>query len=240
MKWVPDKTGRFTQRPHYTPQELDAECEKIVSAFVRKRHGHVGYPITTDDLTVLIEEKADFDSFADLSGEGADVEGLTEFRPGRRPLVKISASLGEIPHKENRHRTTLTHEYGHVHFHQFMFDSMMQSLSLFPTPAKPQVNRCHRHSIVNAPSTDWIEWQAGYACGALLMPVTNLDETVRQHCRAAGIAYRDIGATSQEGFALIEAVANRFQVSKDAARVRLIKRGIVIDGVAHSADELLT
>jgi hypothetical protein len=240
MKWVPDRTGQFAQRPHYTPQELDAECEKIISTFLRKKYGRVEYPITTDDLTVLIEEKADFDSFADLSGEGADVEGLTEFRPGKRPVVKIAASFGETAHKENRLRTTLTHEYGHVHFHQFMFDSTTQSFSLFPAPAKPQVNRCHRHSIVDAPTTEWIEWQAGYACGALLMPVTALDETTRQHCRNAGIAYRDIGATSQEGRALIERIANRFQTSKDAAHVRLIKRGVVIDGAGHGTEELLT
>lgn len=238
MRWVPDKTGRFTQRPHYTPQELDTECDKIVSTFLRKKYGRAEYPITTDDLTILIEEKADLDSFADLSGEGIDVEGLTEFRPGKRPVVRIAASFSEL-NRENRLRTTLTHEYGHVHFHQFMFDSVTQSLSLFPAPSNPQVNRCNRHSIVNAPTTDWIEWQAGYACGALLMPVTVLDETARQHCHAAGVAYRDIGARSHEGIALIEAVANRFQTSKDAARVRLIKRGLVIDGPGLGTEELL-
>jgi hypothetical protein len=25
MKWVTDRTGRFAQRPHYLPEELDAE-----------------------------------------------------------------------------------------------------------------------------------------------------------------------------------------------------------------------
>ena len=45
MKWVPDKTGRFALRPHYSPNELEAECEKVVSTFLRKRYGQVSFPI---------------------------------------------------------------------------------------------------------------------------------------------------------------------------------------------------
>jgi hypothetical protein len=26
MRWVTDRTGRFPQRPHYEPEELDAAC----------------------------------------------------------------------------------------------------------------------------------------------------------------------------------------------------------------------
>jgi hypothetical protein len=241
MRWVPDKTGRFAQRPHYSPEELDAECEKIISAFLRKKYGRVVFPITTDDLTVLIEEKADLDSFADLSGEGSDVEGVTEFRPGKRPMVKISSALGDLAHKENRLRTTLTHEYGHVHFHQFMFDTAMQSMSLFPSPAaaKPQTNKCNRDSIVNAAETNWMEWQAGYACGALLMPVTALHEAVRQFCDEQNIPCRNIGATSGGGLSLIETISAHFQTSKDAARVRLLKKGILIDGAGANMGNLL-
>jgi hypothetical protein len=29
VKYVPDRTGRFSQRPHYEPKELDRECENI-------------------------------------------------------------------------------------------------------------------------------------------------------------------------------------------------------------------
>ncbi len=49
MRYVADRSGRFTQRPHYEPKELDRECEAIVSAFLRERHGSVAYPLTTDD-----------------------------------------------------------------------------------------------------------------------------------------------------------------------------------------------
>ena len=94
VKYVPDRTGRFSQRPHYEPKELDRECENIIAGFLKERHGAAKYPVSTDDLTVLIERNTEsLDQFADLSGYGRNVEGLTHFQPGRKPRVKISASL---------------------------------------------------------------------------------------------------------------------------------------------------
>ena len=55
VKYVPDRTGRFSQRPHYAPKELDRECENIIAGFLKERHGAAKYPVSTDDLTVLIE-----------------------------------------------------------------------------------------------------------------------------------------------------------------------------------------
>ena len=77
MKMVPDQTGRFAERPHYTPEELDGECERIITAFLRKRRGDVCLPVTTDDLNVLIEQTgASLDAYADLRSYGPDVEGV--------------------------------------------------------------------------------------------------------------------------------------------------------------------
>jgi hypothetical protein len=90
MKWVTDKTGRFAKRPRYLPEELDGECERIILEFLKERHGKVEFPVTTDDLTVLIEQKADVDSYADLTEEEGDVEGVTEFTAGKRPMVRIA------------------------------------------------------------------------------------------------------------------------------------------------------
>jgi len=227
MKWVEDKTGRFARRPHYTEQELDIECDKIVSAFLRKRHGDVSFPISTDDLTCLIEENADFDSYADLTAEGDDVEGVTEFRSGRRPIVRISTALAEAVNRENRLRTTLTHEYAHVHFHRFLFEESSRQSRLFPDPAPVPINRCHRHTIEHASKTDWLEWQAGHCCGALLMPLSALEEEVRLFSSKKGRGCREVGAHSRDGILLVEHVSQAFRVSKQATRVRLLKRGIL-------------
>ena len=147
MKWVPDKTGRFAQRPHYLPEELDTECERVILSFLNKKYGRVEFPIKTDDLTVFIEERADLDSYAELSGEGDHVEGVTEFLPGKRPVVRIAEELN-ASHLENRLRTTLTHEYGHVHFHRFMFEDLQAEVrvSFWPcrrSPGKQVPSRPH-------------------------------------------------------------------------------------------------
>src|SRR4051812_46932863 len=103
MKWVTDRTGRFQQRPHYTPEELDLECENILLSFLRNRHGHITLPVSTDDLTVLIETKAaTLDLYADLTKEGYDVEGVTDFMPGKQPSVRIDKRLSSDPRMTNR------------------------------------------------------------------------------------------------------------------------------------------
>lgn len=238
MKWVKDKTGRFAQRPHYLPQEIDDECERLIQAFLKKKYGKVEFPIKTDDLTIFIEEKADLDSYADLSGEPGEVEGVTEFTPRKRPVVRISSALS-APNMENRLRTTLTHEFGHVHFHQFMFDDMdSQPASLFPKQDESHTNKCHRDNMIGASERDWMEWQAGYVCGAILMPATALLETVKRFREEKKLPYANLAVGSEQGQQLITLVTSTFQASRDAARVRLLKRGVVTDGGGFRTAEL--
>ena len=45
MKWVPDTTGRFATRPHYLAEDLDAECECIVRAFLQQKYGRIEFPV---------------------------------------------------------------------------------------------------------------------------------------------------------------------------------------------------
>jgi len=238
MKWVTDRTGRFARRPHYLPEELDAECERVILAFLNKRYGEAKFPIKTDDLTIFIEEQADLDSYADLSGEGEQVEGVTEFLPGKRPVVKIAEGLN-ASHLENRLRTTLTHEYGHVHFHRFMFEDLESaSPSLFAQAHEAQGNKCHRDNIVSAAERDWMEWQAGYACGAILMPVTALVEAVQHFRTENNLLYGNLSLQSEPGQRLITGVASAFQTSRDAARVRLLKKGVLTDPGTQRTQEL--
>jgi hypothetical protein len=101
------------ERPHYEPNEIDNDCERIVARLLTKLHGRVSYPISTDDLEKLVESRAhDLDMYADLSGDGPDVEGVTRFVKSRRPAVEVSARLSEAENRKNRLRTTLAHEFG--------------------------------------------------------------------------------------------------------------------------------
>src|SRR5690242_20620387 len=116
MIWVPDNTGRFPKRPHYEPEELDAECESIIEDVLRKRHGKVEYPVSTDDLFFMLEQVAIVDSYATFEVEGRDTWGESEFVPGQQSRVRIASRLAENNRLENPLRTTLTHEHGHVVF----------------------------------------------------------------------------------------------------------------------------
>lgn len=226
MRYVPDRSGRFSERPHYDASELDRVFERVAVDFLKARHGKLVFPFTTEDLTVLIERDTDdFDPFADLSSYGRDVEGVTEFFPGKRPKVRISKNLANSEHRENRYRTTLTHEYGHVHLHSYLYASG-PSVGLFSGPKKMEVIACKRDTMLVAKQTDWMEWQAGYACGALLMPASHIRATVDDYRITANI-YGPVPATSEHGQSMIGRVVEHFQVSRDAATVRLSVLGFI-------------
>lgn len=146
MKWIADNTGRLPKRPYYEAVEIEHRCETIIQEFCTRRHGRVSFPLDTNDLTVLIEEHADLDSMADLSDEGADVEGLTQFGP--KPLVRISSTLWE-PYRENRLRTTLTHELGHVIFHNSLWTSVQNQMQFDFQPVSIMNPRCNRDAILD-------------------------------------------------------------------------------------------
>jgi Zn-dependent peptidase ImmA (M78 family) len=77
-------------------------------------------------------------------------------------------------------------------------------------------------------SADWMEWQAGFACGALLMPQTELTRVIKAFRDAENLLYADIGVTSESGKRLIARVMREFQVSEEAARVRLEQRKAIV------------
>jgi hypothetical protein len=220
MKWVRDISGRLPERPHYDPAELDQECEGFVAAFLRRKYGAVAYPLETNDLTVLLEQVVDdLDLYADLSGEGLDVEGLTEFRKGSRPSVRIEQRLSETASKRHRLRMTLAHELGHVRLHAFLWSAHDQ--------AGPKVVagvRCLRSRMLRARPADWLEWQAGYAGSAFLMPASALDRVAREHLTQLTRPGPLFHATVA-GKTLVRRVQRAFDVSAEAARLRLLQRG---------------
>jgi len=202
MRWVRDLTGRFPRRPHYEQHELDSACDELVGTRQAPR-------LSTDALMVLIERHAaDLDLYADLSAEGADVEAVTDFVPGQRPRVRISEKLSSSTRREHRLRTTLAHELAHVVFHNFIWWFDQGTLDI--ERAKALSPRCHRRTLGTA---DWMEWQANYAAGALLMP-------------ASAIVHDEhVWVRSFEGRRRIERVHTTFDVSMEAARVRLQQLG---------------
>ena len=235
MKWVKDRTGRFSSRPHYLPEELDVECEKLITDFLTQRQGRVEYPVSTDELTILLETLTeDLDLYADLKDEIGDVEGVTDFFPRRRPRVKISRHLTLDPRMSNRLRTTLTHELGHVRFHAFMYDGAVSGTLIAP-PDGMVSRKCKRDNILRAAQSDWMEWQAGFACGAILMPATALRATVKRYLEDHRITLGRFEMKSPEAQSLITTVSNSFEVSREAGCVRLLQHGVLSEGPLPSS-----
>ena len=224
MRYVPDKTGRFRLRPHYDPAELDHECEMTITAFMRELCGDFILPIPTDVLTKLIERDSDYlDLYADLSQEeGNDVQGVTDFQPGNKPIVRISGALSNADYRSHRLRTTLTHEYGHVKFHDYLYQTDEGSGDLFPDAFVRRPLKCKRDKMLDAPFFDWMEWQAGYICGSILMPASNIRTLVTDYRKDHGIS-ASVGENSKEARGLIAMVAGVCDVSEEAARIRLLK-----------------
>ena len=182
MRWTCDTSGRFRQRPYYTDSELEQICEDAICGFLRERHGKAVFPVSTADLTVLIEQHVDdLDSYSDLE-DGID---------------------------------------------GFLFAMEEELKKLFDGEQKETRNTCHRDHI-HGGATDWMEWQAGFACGALLMPQTELSRAVKAFRDAEQMPYADIGVKTESGKRLISKVMDVFQVSEDAARVRLEQRKAIV------------
>jgi hypothetical protein len=263
MKWLIDTTGRFKWRPYYNQEELDNECEQIVSNFLTKKYGAIRFPLSTDDLAVLVErDTSDLDLFADLSHDGEDVEGTTDFFPKKKPAVRIARELSLDSSKQQRLRTTLAHEYGHVRFHNFLWSlntpqkpavSMTQKLSsqrktisrlrqklnteqaneysntktyILTLVASRKTFGCLQGHIIQAPESDWMEWQASYVCGAILLPLSVIRSLARESTYAWD-SINSIQADSVHAHELLDHVAHTFDVSTDAAQIRLQKLGIL-------------
>ena len=257
MKWVTDTTGRFKRRPYYDPEELDNECGRIVSEFLVKKYGTVRFPLSTDDLSVLVErDTSDLDMFADLSRDGEDVEGTTDFFPHKKPAVKIERELSLERVRHQRLRTTLAHEYGHVKFHNFLWGlvpppkpppdlaqklaaqrkavmRLRQRLGLENYRGQPDTGgegitalaaaarmiSCPRGRIIRAPVSDWMEWQAGYAGGAILMPVSLIHSVAGQE--------KNLSPESARAQELIVKITLACEVSNEASASRLQKLNII-------------
>tara|TARA_R110002110_G_scaffold91244_13_gene237229 strand:+ start:220 stop:939 length:720 start_codon:yes stop_codon:yes gene_type:complete len=230
MPWyAADTTGRLPARPVFAKSEIEKLCTATVRQFLEDLYGRARFPLETEDLKKLIErDTSDFDEFADLSAEGQDVEGFTDFFPDRLPVVRIDSRLAENPRRERRLRMTLAHEYGHVLLHAPLWrkDAITDGVTMVSgqpaalsglamTPELPVDRQPGRHDV------DWMEWQANYAAGALLMPYHAVADLLNEINHSADQTAEDHDRV------LIAGVTGHFIVSWSAATVRLRQLGVL-------------
>ncbi len=223
VRMVRDTMHGFRERPHYEAVELENMFERIVTEYLKKKYGKAEFPFKTDDITTLIErDVSDLDQYADLSKYGPGVEGVTEFFRSGKPRVLIAE---EVHRHENRLRTTLTHEFGHVKLHGYLFATDERRLSVGANQS-PKGIYCKRDTMIAARKVDWMEWQACFASGACLMPKSYVHSTTGPIRERLGI-YGAVDPYGDAGQQIIGAVVERFQVSRDAATVRLKILGLL-------------
>ena len=169
-----------------------------------------------------------FDSYAELDPM---VLGQTDFGPDGQIQILINRDLTgaaldddeSAPGTLGRWRATVAHEASHVLLHKSLFIVTKQP-SLFEAdegddPNGLRLQRCLKRDVTFLTVADWREVQANMGMAALLMPKHLFIAAVREELARAGIDRIDRG--SREMTRLVAALAPRFQVSKQAASIRL-------------------
>ena len=127
--------------------------------------------------------------------------------------------------QEHRYRFTAAHEGAHKILHSQHFAYSPNQLDLFGSECEPMV-QC-RVDMTKQPKresawtdADWMEWQANRLASALLMP----------RCMVRKLTcYQQIETSAFKAAACIRAVSDKFNVSEQAAEIRLKDLGIISD-----------
>ena len=136
--------------------------------------------------------------------EGTNIEGYTDFvtKAIFIPLKTYDALVRG--YNNNRERYTTTHEAGHVILHRKFFEN--KSL------------KAARTKITHIETYRNPEWQANAAAGALLMPLPTFYQE-----------FQDLKEANIPFFSIINNLASKFQVSTNAAEIRiqtLLNKGV--------------
>ncbi len=172
------------------------------------------------DVEAFIENhlRASLDQYADLE---PSVLGLTEFRQGP-PRVRINRELtGSAmddewcpPGVQGRWRATLAHEAAHIVLHRILFELNPAQTALFAeVPSSGSLLRCLKRDVAyRSTGRDWREVQANRGMAALLMPKTIFLAAANEELKG------DVQTAARR-------LARRFQVSREAAAIRLATFG---------------
>jgi hypothetical protein len=166
----------------------------------------------------------ELDEYADLP---FDELGVTTFERGKVPFVQINKDLtgaadeGDQTSIVGRWRITLAHEGAHVILHRNAMEDHYQQHNLFDEPeASPAVveQRCLKRDL-GRNKVNPLEYQANYCMAALLMPKDLFLSIVVPMLSVPSIA--NLPIDDPRILPIVEEVADLFQVSKIAARIRM-------------------
>ncbi len=181
------------------------------------------------DLGVRMDQYANLDP---------TVLGLTEFYADAPPKIFINRDLtGAIddddtpPGIRGRWRATMAHEAGHVVIHRRLFEVNQDQETLFQMEeqAEPRrLMRCLKKNVLfRGGTSDWREVQANMCMAALLMPRSLFRRLTDNVATQRGLAAEALRIGSATAAMLTAEMAALFDVSKQAAGIRLETLGIL-------------
>jgi hypothetical protein len=161
--------------------------------------------------------------------------GVTEFIAGEQPLIRINQDLTGSALDEDetpsgilgRWRATLAHEASHVLLHSALFVHNTNQLSLFADdeegePAPSRLFRSLKRDVSFANrGADWREVQANKGMAALLMPKVIFLKVCDREVERIPFTARPLLLDNPEVRALVVRLSELFQVSRQAAAIRL-------------------
>lgn len=169
MKTIRSKSGPFTERPHFEPQEIERMC-------VQELRNTGLYPAKPSVIRIdrFIEKR--FGVSPRYESLPTGVLGYTKFGMQGVEEVVVAAQLDDegTDVTRRRLRTTLAHEGGHglMHAHLFAVGTKPRSLFDDHDSDKPEI-LCRDVQGAGDPrgyDGRWWEYQANRAIGALLLP----------------------------------------------------------------------
>jgi hypothetical protein len=233
VRWSRDALGR--DRIWYSSDEI----ESIMDDEARK----AGLTPTSDqpavELETFLEQHlgAALDQYATLP---IDVLGQTVFEPGFPPRVEINADLtgaiddGGRVSDFGRWRATLAHEAAHILLHRVLFEVPLSQGTLFEEePTAQTMMRCLKRDVApGRGGSDWREVQANRGMAALLMPRRLFSTIAAEERMANELPPFPLVDASEGGDRLVRHLAARFDVSRQAAQIRLRTLGLLADSSA--------
>lgn len=232
----------YRRRPSYAPQMSRKEIEQVALGMIREYKPE----LLTEPQEVDVEDftqnylKAHHD-FQHLSNNGIYL-GMTVFDRSERVVVYdreqdraeyITEEANTIiidkqllvKGEEHRYRFTFGHEAGHIALPhaQFFRRQAEERTAEQAAIACRDIGRSMDTGIENWSDEDWIEWQADIFASALLMPepaVKKISENVEEHDR-------NIFGEFMQEFHKVIRVSRIFNVSEQAAKIRLRRLGLI-------------
>lgn len=223
--------------PYLTKTQIRREAAVLLAAYAEQHGAVLEPPVPVDEvLEVHLKLSVDIADLHALFGGAGDVLGAIWFADRR---VRVDASLDPArqPRLLGRYRFTLAHEAGHWCLHRRLYLDDPNQQRLFGGDAGGGPAHVCRSGQAKEP----MEWQADYFAGQLLMP-SHLVRAAWEAWRGNPYPAGDVELVSvgwdggdPEGRdaaarRFVRPLADRFEASADAMRIRLEELGLLAGG----------